>query len=585
MPSEENIKRMRALVVKYKEYAQTTFRDNPELLSFANQATQAFQSKIKPILVWFGSSVGEDSYTRGPVALKLIFKLIDAINKQSVSDQSSKEWLLLIDLIKKMKLGQYNEIITTFDTSLGAEDGVRAEKYFNDNPSAIYCGSHEGMLYSYIKNEHGEIKRRGITLGTGAFGRTKVGENHTEETTAIKRQSPSKYTSAIAESHWLPKVLKEAAINLDLQIARSGLRIRRDADGHLIKVYQDMRNLGASLTQTLKRTPNTATVRIDYAIDLLLKVSALHSGEAATSKKPYAHRDIKPDNILIDKEGTLHLIDFGITKDDDLTTQHCTSSGTPLYMPISHHPTNMIVANKQIYWFRVEATPSYFFDDKIATLRTIYSQLGEPSIISKAMFSSLPKPLQLLLETNDIGKCIRDDTQHTLKLITAAFILYKLTPSECTQDKINALIKDIPAQDALIASYQESKIKDRIMAVLNDAKNLQQESTMDSATQKQLFGVKKLVEGIEKSFNNDVLPALAKYVDYFSRVTGFNRLVTSIRSLMHSLQNYGQKTPHQQAAAPNEVIARFKQSIPSENEQSDDKKSGLSLGINYKRSV
>ena len=44
-----------------------------------------------------------------------------------------------------------------------------------------------------------------------------------------------------------------------------------------------------------------------YAAEIVLSIETIH-------KKNYIHRDLKPDNILIDSQGHIRLSDFGLCK-------------------------------------------------------------------------------------------------------------------------------------------------------------------------------------------------------------------------------------------------------------------------------
>lgn len=49
-----------------------------------------------------------------------------------------------------------------------------------------------------------------------------------------------------------------------------------------------------------------------YMAEMVLAIEAIH-------KMNYIHRDIKPDNILIDKNGHIKLSDFGLCAEYDIT--------------------------------------------------------------------------------------------------------------------------------------------------------------------------------------------------------------------------------------------------------------------------
>ena len=358
-------------------------------------------------------------------------------------------------LIEKKKLTQlllghyqaenYDEIFRICAHELSANDWLKADQYFKSNPEKVYCGSKAGLLYSYIKTD-GSIIRRQHELGQGNFGRVKTGITNSEHTepSVIKRQTRD--TKDPHSDFWLEAVKKEAVVNLDLGIATSDLVIRTNDDGSVYKVYQDMRYLGKPLSSVVSNIePSEDNKRVGYAILLLSQVFKLQSGTLAHSGKKYAHGDIKPDNVLIDENNALHLIDFGLFKDEHLSDQHYALSGTKSYMPYN------ITASETSFKMdeTVEKTPSFLFDDKIAALRTIYHPL-EKSIFTTEAYYHLPLPLRTLLNTLNIQQCVHTDEEHSLKFILSAFVFYVENSYRCSTEELDSLAKNIPEQERLI---------------------------------------------------------------------------------------------------------------------------------------
>lgn len=83
---------------------------------------------------------------------------------------------------------------------------------------------------------------------------------------------------------------------------------------------------GGELFQHLRQNKYFPEEKVKfYAAIIGLSLEYLH-------KKGIIYRDIKPENILLDEDGYLKLIDFGmakILKDDEITNSFC---GTPEYL-------------------------------------------------------------------------------------------------------------------------------------------------------------------------------------------------------------------------------------------------------------
>lgn len=84
--------------------------------------------------------------------------------------------------------------------------------------------------------------------------------------------------------------------------------------------FQDDKNLylvmeylpgGDLMTLLMKKDILNESEAKFYMLELVLAVSSVH-------KLGFIHRDLKPDNILLDMQGHLKLSDFGLCKDAEL---------------------------------------------------------------------------------------------------------------------------------------------------------------------------------------------------------------------------------------------------------------------------
>lgn len=453
----------------------------------------------------------EGIYTQGPEALKRLIKYATYIN-QNADGPTAEQLELLTKMCSAFDASKYSDVVALFDKTFSKQDWLQARNHFTRQPDAVYAGSANGLMYSYIKSTD-KIARRSTNLGFGTYGRTRVGEEEafTNERSAIKRQlkdSLSKYTEnekvkfaesllninrqalqkhiaagntddprvqalaeflarfsnpstqyqeIIAELHWLPTIQREASFNYDLRVATSDLVIRRNADGTIYKVYQEMRNIGPNLETYLRHNNLSDEERFELAIKLLLLTDDLHTGKLSISQTPYAHKDIKEPNILIDANGELHFIDFGFSISENFYVEHIADQGTPDYVPVSFDPNNIPEAFRAFEQHAIEQTPSYFFDDKVAALRTIYHQAHNNGILTSGIFNNLPGHMWELLCSHNISYLRAVDQTNTLKLIAAALIVYECSPDLCSKELINSLSQDLTRQEEIIGEYTQTR--------------------------------------------------------------------------------------------------------------------------------
>jgi tetratricopeptide (TPR) repeat protein len=91
---------------------------------------------------------------------------------------------------------------------------------------------------------------------------------------------------------------------------------------------------GPSLRDIIeKKFASTIDVSVDDICEALYYISQICDALSATHTKGIIHRDIKPDNILVNSEGSVKITDFGIVHVEEATfTPTGAMVGTPRYM-------------------------------------------------------------------------------------------------------------------------------------------------------------------------------------------------------------------------------------------------------------
>lgn len=198
------------------------------------------------------------------------------------------------------------------------------------------------------------------------------------------------------------KVLEQSRMESDATLSRRFLREARAVAGldheNIISIYQfgedpdkglyflamkliSGKDLAAELKKLHRRNK---LMEIDRALHLMTQVAAAldYAHEA-----DIIHRDVKPSNILIDKDDKAILTDFGLVLRASAETTMGTAFGTPRYIA----PEQAISSNKAVPQSDIYALAVIFYE--ILTGETPFNG-DSPMEIALGHISDQPKPLR-----------------------------------------------------------------------------------------------------------------------------------------------------------------------------------------------
>jgi serine/threonine protein kinase len=209
-----------------------------------------------------------------------------------------------------------------------------AEKYFADNPDQVKISRklwkklyfRNRPKHSYLRGKDGKVfaiaHGPGSDIAKGSQGRVKYAMD----------KSGIKYALKISTSDDNAQLNLEESITQDVGILHGNKITRTDKP----KSYTIQRYLGEDLFEYYNRESKKFTLADKFSIarKTVWELHKLHTGQSSSGNIPYAHLDLKVENIVIAKNGRIRLIDYGFAEKIDLSVS-VKYQGTPSQLPMS----------------------------------------------------------------------------------------------------------------------------------------------------------------------------------------------------------------------------------------------------------
>lgn len=158
---------------------------------------------------------------------------------------------------------------------------------------------------------------------------------------------------------------------------------------------------GTTLDEWLRAAPRSLASILDVFLQAAEGLQAAHAAELV-------HRDFKPDNVLVDREGRVRVMDFGLTRylaevDEHASTAPSSPAATSMDSPASALSTPLTQAGALL------GTPAYMSPEQFegSTVDARSDQFGFGVALYEALYQQRPfsgKTLAELRETVTAGK-------------------------------------------------------------------------------------------------------------------------------------------------------------------------------------
>ncbi|MCX7114629.1 MAG: protein kinase [Gammaproteobacteria bacterium] len=328
------------------------------------------------------------------------------------------------------------------------EDCAKAVAYFEQHPEETKISRKKTYMLdgkewspprSFLMMDHQlyELSGEGEIIGEGAFGRVKLLREINTEPPPI---TVGAFYAVKIETTNTPRQQQEYELSKKLEIAL-GEKLERvihsDEAGDTKKYYTRMHYLGQSLSEFLEDPDVSDRERLSIAIQLCDAVDKLHRIHG------YAHHDLKPENVLIDSQGVVHLIDFGYAMPLDAKQERIT--GSLLYQLGAEETAAFLekqpesIASDQLRYLVDEvgefsSTLTAEEKDNLALkrilcfpekIRSVFcGGVDVQSVLTPSILRSLPPQLQSSIATETSKQCL-DNKQVSLSMLSSQLKQYR----------------------------------------------------------------------------------------------------------------------------------------------------------------